>query len=167
MDCLDCHNRPTHTFELPERGIDRALNEGKIAASLPFARKKAVEIVKVAYASREEAAERIPTAFSGFYRQQYPQVWSQHGEEVTRSAGAVLEVWEQNVFPDMKVNWGTYPNNLGHTDFPGCFRCHDGAHADKSGEAITQDCDACHYLLAVDEANPTILTDLGVAGTQP
>jgi hypothetical protein len=62
----------------------------------------------------------------------------------------------------MKVTWGAYPMNIGHEDFPGCFRCHDGSHSSKSGDAITQDCNACHNLLATDEANPKVLTDLGI-----
>jgi hypothetical protein len=71
-------------------------------------------------------------------------------------------VWDRNVFPAMKVTWGAYPNNLGHMDFPGCFRCHDGSHSTKGGDSITQDCNACHNLLAVDEASPKILGDLGI-----
>ena len=62
----------------------------------------------------------------------------------------------------MKINWGTYPNNIGHTYFPGCFRCHDEQHANPAGKAITQDCNACHQLLAAEEAKPEILSKLGV-----
>jgi hypothetical protein len=68
----------------------------------------------------------------------------------------------RNVYPAMKIGWGTYPNNLGHEDFLGCFRCHDGSHQSKDGKVITQDCDACHAVLAQDEANPKILADLGL-----
>jgi hypothetical protein len=68
----------------------------------------------------------------------------------------------RNVNPEMKISWGTYPNNLGHEDFLGCFRCHDGSHQSKDGKVITQDCDACHAVLAQDEANPKVLTDLGL-----
>jgi NapC/NirT cytochrome c family, N-terminal region len=163
MDCIDCHNRPTHTFELPERAVDQAMNDGRISPSLPFGRKKAVEILKVAYASRQQAARRIPDDFAKFYQDKYPQIWSENRKQVVASGQAVLALWSRNVFPDMKVTWGTYPNNVGHTDFPGCFRCHDGAHMTAKEQSITQDCDACHTLLATDEANPKILTDLGVA----
>jgi hypothetical protein len=62
----------------------------------------------------------------------------------------------------MNVTWGKYPNNVGHTDFPGCFRCHDGDHMAKTGTPITNDCNACHNLLSMDEANPKVLTDLGI-----
>jgi hypothetical protein len=162
MDCVDCHNRPTHTYELPERGIDRVMNAGQLSASLPFAKKEAEALLKVNYASREEAAERIPAAFAKYYQDHYPDVWAMHRDEITDAGKAALGVWNRNVFPDMKVTWGTYPNNLGHMDFPGCFRCHDGSHSTKGGESITQDCNACHNLLAVDEASPKILDDLGI-----
>jgi len=149
MDCLDCHNRPTHTYEMPDRALDRAMDAGMISPSLPFAKKKAMEILKASYASRDEAARQIPATFAKYYQDQYPAVWAQRKSD-------------RNVFPDMKVTWGSYPNDLGHTDFPGCFRCHDGSHAAKDGRSITQDCNACHNLLAVDEASPKVLTDLGV-----
>ena len=79
----------------------------------------------------------------------------------------MLAVYDRNIFPEMKVTWGTYPNNIGHTDYPGCFRCHDGNHSAKDGRAVTQDCNACHNLLAMDEANPKVLTDLGIVESKP
>ncbi|HEY7389117.1 MAG TPA: cytochrome C, partial [Bryobacteraceae bacterium] len=102
-------------------------------------------------------------AFEKFYQDKYPQVWLEHRKDVVAAGRVVLVLWSRNIFPDMKVTWGTYPNDLGHTDSPGCFRCHDGAHMARTGESITQDCDACHSLLAADEAHPKILTDLGLA----
>ena len=62
----------------------------------------------------------------------------------------------------MKITWGTYPNSIGHQDFPGCFRCHDDQHKTKAGESLTQDCSACHEPIAVDEPNPEILKTLGM-----
>ncbi len=80
-----------------------------------------------------------------------------------RRAESVLAIYNRNVFPDLKVSWGTYPNNLGHTDFPGCFRCHDGSHTTRDGKTIAQDCNSCHEPLAMDEASPEILKTLGIA----
>ncbi|OPZ80320.1 MAG: hypothetical protein BWY76_03391 [bacterium ADurb.Bin429] len=74
----------------------------------------------------------------------------------------MLAIWNRNVFPAMKVTWGTYPNNIGHTDYPGCFRCHDDEHASADRRTVSQDCNACHNLLAMDEPEPKILDDLGV-----
>jgi hypothetical protein len=81
---------------------------------------------------------------------------------VEQAAGAVTKIYLRNIFTDMKVNWGVHPNNLGHNDFPGCFRCHDGSRTSADGRTISNDCSACHNLLAVQEENPKILSDLGI-----
>ncbi|HLJ46762.1 MAG TPA: NapC/NirT family cytochrome c [Bryobacteraceae bacterium] len=161
MDCMDCHNRPSHTFQLPERAVDGSLNTGAISPTLPFAKKQSVAILKGTYASADEAAAKIPAAFEAFYKDTYPAVYAQRQAEVQSSAKALLAIFNRNVFPAMKVTWGSYPNDLGHTDFPGCFRCHDDAHSATGGIKITQDCNACHGLLAMEEAAPKILNDLG------
>jgi nitrate/TMAO reductase-like tetraheme cytochrome c subunit len=162
MDCMDCHNRPAHSYDLPDRGVNKAMSSGSISATLPFAKKKAVEILKIPYLSRDEAAIKIPAAFVKYYQDSYPAIWAQREAEVKASAKGVLSVYDRNIFPEMKVTWGAYPMNIGHDDFPGCFRCHDGSHSSKGGESITQDCNACHNLLATEEAKPKILSDLGV-----
>jgi hypothetical protein len=138
------------------------MSAAELSPSLPFAKKEAVELIKMNYTSREEAAQRIPAAFAKYYQDHYPDVFAQRRGEITAAGKAALDVWDRNVFPAMKVTWGAYPNNLGHMDFPGCFRCHDGSHSTKGGDSITQDCNACHNLLAVDEASPKILGDLGI-----
>lgn len=156
MDCLDCHNRPSHSFELPEQAVDRALGNGKIPLSLPTAKKQAVAILKTEYRSAAEAAKGIPLALAQAYPNQAP--------EVQKAAAALLAIYNRNVFPEMKINWGTYPNNIGHTYFPGCFRCHDDQHTNAAGKSIPQDCNGCHQLLAAEEAKPEILSRLGVEG---
>ena len=163
MDCVDCHNRPSHAFELPDRAVEEAMGTGGISPSLPFAKKQSVAILKATYATSGDAVSQIPAAFEKFYRESYPDVYRQHRAEVERSARAVIAIFNRNVFPEMRVTWGSYPNNLGHTDFPGCFRCHDDAHTAAGGLKITQDCSACHSLLATEESSPKILTDLGLA----
>ena len=163
MDCMDCHNRPSHTYELPERAVDQSMNSGAISASLPFARKKAVEILKASYTTRKEAERKIPAAFAKYYQESYPAIWAQRRAEIASSAREVLAIWDRNIFPEMNVTWGKYPINIGHNDFPGCFRCHDGSHNASDGRSISQDCSACHNLLAVDEPTPKVLTDLGIS----
>jgi hypothetical protein len=162
MDCMDCHNRPAHAYQLPERALDTALSNGAISPALPFAKKTGLAILKTDYKTREEAADKIPAAFREFYQKTYPAVLAQHAADVEDGAKEVLSIWNRNIFPDMNVTWGKYPMNLGHTDFPGCFRCHDGSHNAKDGTSITQDCNACHNLLAMEEANPKVLSDLGI-----
>jgi nitrate/TMAO reductase-like tetraheme cytochrome c subunit len=163
MQCVDCHNRPTHTFELPERAMDKALAFGNIPATLPFIKKEAVQLLKAKYSTTTEATERLPAALVSFYQQAYPDLYSKRQVDIHQAGYAILEIYQRNVFPELQVSWGTYPNNLGHTDFPGCFRCHDGSHVATDGTAISQDCSSCHEPLAMDEASPEILKTLGIA----
>lgn len=165
MQCVDCHNRPTHTFELPERAMDGALQFGDIPVTLPFIKKESVEVLKANYSSTTEATEKLPSAFVSFYQRTYPDLYSKRQEDIHQASRAVLAIYQRNVFPELQVSWGTYPNNLGHTDFPGCFRCHDGSHVAADGTAISQDCSSCHELLAMDATSPEILTKLGIAET--
>jgi nitrate/TMAO reductase-like tetraheme cytochrome c subunit len=167
MDCMDCHNRPAHAYELPDRAVDQAMYAGSISAALPFAKKTSVALLKKNYASRAEAAIQIPAAFAQYYRESYPAVYGQRLEDVTRSGQGVLAIYKRNIFPEMKVTWGLYPINIGHTDSPGCFRCHDEAHIADTKKTIPQDCGACHNMLAVDEPAPKILADLGMEEAKP
>ena len=161
MDCIDCHNRPTHAFELPENAVDLKMERGSISTDLPYVRKKAVELLKVDYPDRDTAKAKIIEGLTSFYRTSYPQVYDTKRALVEQAATTVADIYLRNIFPDMKVTWGVHPNNLGHTDFPGCFRCHDGSHTSADGQTITNDCGACHNLLAVQEEKPKILADLG------
>jgi nitrate/TMAO reductase-like tetraheme cytochrome c subunit len=163
MQCVDCHNRPTHTFDLPDRAMNKALALGDIAVTLPYIKKKGVEVLKANYNSSQEAAGKLPRDVVTFYQQNYPDLYAKRSQDINRAAQSVLAIYNRNVFPDLKVTWGTYPNNLGHVDFPGCFRCHDGSHTSAEGKTITQDCSTCHEPLAMDEASPAILKTLGVA----
>jgi NapC/NirT cytochrome c family, N-terminal region len=162
MQCVDCHNRPTHTFDLPDRALDKAMALGDLPVTLPYLKKKGLELLKAEYRTSQEASEKLPVSLVSFYQQSYPDLYAKRSEDIQQAGQAVLAIYNRNVFPDLKVSWGTYPNNLGHTDFPGCFRCHDGSHAAADGNAIKQDCDVCHQPLATDEASPEILKTLGL-----
>ncbi len=164
MDCVDCHNRPTHVFQLPDRAVDEAMSEGRISPELPFIKKTAVQVLNAGYPDRSAAASKIDASLHEWYRASYPAVYRDKRALVDQAASQVQAIYLRNIFPEMKVTWGTYPNNLGHTDSIGCFRCHDGSHKSSDGRVIPNDCDTCHQLLAIDEANPKILTDLGMKG---
>jgi nitrate/TMAO reductase-like tetraheme cytochrome c subunit len=166
MQCVDCHNRAAHAFELPERAINQAMADGLIAPSLPFVKKEGLELLKASYSSSDEAAQKIPAALSTFYLQKYPDAAAKQGAAIQGSGQTLAAIYQRNVFPDLKVTWGTYPNNLGHTDDPGCFRCHDESHLTADKKTITQDCNACHQAVAMDEASPEILKTLELTPTQ-
>ncbi len=162
MDCVDCHNRPTHTFEMPESAVDTQMATGQVSPELPYIKKEAVELLKADYPDRDTAQLRIVAGVSDFYRAKYPELYAKRRTIIQQSAEEVAAIYARNVFPAMRITWGVHPNNLGHTDFPGCFRCHDGSHTSADGQTIPNDCSTCHNLLAVDDANPKILEDLGM-----
>ena len=161
MDCMDCHNRPTHAYELPERGMDRLMAAGDVSPTLPFIKKTALELLKKDYPSQEQAGRDIVAGIETYYKTSQPAIWQQRQADVARASKAIVGLYDRNVFPAMRVKWGTYPNNVGHTDFPGCFRCHDERPEKGSAKTLTQDCNTCHQLLAMDEADPKILAELG------
>jgi hypothetical protein len=162
MDCIDCHNRPAHSFDTPEGAVNKAMAHDRLSPLLPFVHKEGLALIKGQYASEEDAKAKIENGLVEFYRTQYSDIWNQKRTEIDRAAESLTEIYKQNVFPFMKVTWGTHPNNIGHNDYPGCFRCHDGSHQTKDGKSITNDCTTCHNLLAVDEVNPKQLADLGL-----
>lgn len=165
MQCVDCHNRAAHSFEQPDRAVDGAIAAGEISVGLPFVKKTGVELIKVDYRTSEEASQKIPAGLSQFYQQKYPDVALKRSADIQAAGRALLALYERNVFPDLKVTWETYVNNLGHMDFPGCFRCHDESHATADKKTITQDCNTCHQALAIEETSPEILKTLGVGET--
>jgi hypothetical protein len=160
MQCVDCHNRASHAFELPDRAVNQAMAGGQISPSLPFVKKESLELLK------GDGPEKISPALSAFYLQKYPDVAARQSAEIHRAGEALAAIYQRNVFPDLKVTWGTYPNNLGHTDDPGCFRCHDASHTTSDNKTITQDCNICHQPVAMDEASPDILKTLELTPPQ-
>jgi nitrate/TMAO reductase-like tetraheme cytochrome c subunit len=162
MDCIDCHNRAAHSFYTPSQALNQDMVAGTPSTALPFVHKEGLMLIKATYPSQAEADARIISGLDSFYRTQYPQVWNTQRTLVDQAAKTLATIYDQNVFPFMKVTWGTHPNNLGHNTYPGCFRCHDGSHTSKSGVTITNDCTVCHNLVAMDEANPKEITALGM-----
>ncbi len=162
MDCIDCHNRAAHTFVTAEEAMNQAMAGGAISPDLPWIHKEGLELLKAAYSSQADARMKILQQLEDFYRTQHPDVLAQKAELEKAAAQELVTLYDQNVFPFMKVTWETHPNHIGHQDYPGCFRCHDGDHVAKDGTSITQDCSACHNLLAVEEAKPKVLSDLGI-----
>ncbi len=160
MDCLDCHNRPAHKARTPEREVDEAIEEGLISRSLPFVRRAAVRALRDVYVSHEEARKGVAAAFAAFYKNEHQDLAVTESARIEETGRVLADIYCRNVFPAMKVTWGTYPDFLGHADSAGCFRCHDESHVTKEGKAISQDCALCHAVLAMDEKDPRILKTL-------
>ena len=147
MDCMDCHNRPSHPMAAtPERAVNALMARGDIPKTLPFVRREAVKALRASYPSQEQAAEGISRTLRDFYRSQQPADYMSRRQDVEKAVQATTGVYRRNVFPEMNVQFGTYASNIGHIDFPGCFRCHDGNHKTQDGKEIGQDCDSCHSI---------------------
>lgn len=161
MDCIDCHNRPTHIFYGPDESINRALNAGEIDNTLPYIRKVGMEAL-VAAETQPDPEAHIRQHVMNFYAEQYADLTTSRKETIETAINALSGLFRRNVFPDMKLGWNTYPNNLSHVNSPGCFRCHSDNHKTPEGKAISQDCTVCHQVLAWDEEKPQLAQDLGV-----
>ena len=121
-------------------------SRGEMPKTLPFVRREAVKALKASYASQDAASEGISRVLREFYRSQNPQVYMSRRQDVEKAVQVAGDIYRRNVFPEMNVQFGTYANNIGHMDFPGCFRCHDDNHKSKDGKKIGQDCDSCHTI---------------------
>jgi hypothetical protein len=146
MDCIDCHSRPSHSFApSPERAVDAALALGQVPRSLPFVRREMVKALKTEAGAKDEALAAIEAGLRGFYAGT-AAAGTPAGADVDRAVQVTRMLYASNVFPPMKVTWGTYRNELGHVDSPGCFRCHDEEKATVEGRTISQDCESCHRM---------------------
>jgi len=157
MDCVDCHNRPTHIYMPPDRSVDQSLTAKRIDPSLPFAKAQGVEVLSADYKTTDEALRAIETKIPAFYQQKYPEIAKAKQAEIAAMVSDLKRIFQQSIFPEMHVNWKTHPDNVGHFYFQGCFRCHDGNHVSKEGKVISKDCNVCHTLLAQEEGGVPLM----------
>jgi hypothetical protein len=160
MDCVDCHNRPSHNYRPPDIEIDVAMRDGLIDKTLPFVKREGLRIIDAEYPSHEEARVAIAAGLSQYYADNYPDVADERSEDIAAAAQTLGDIFSVNVFPEMKVWWNTYPEHIGHESSEGCFRCHGKRLRTSERETISRDCDVCHSVLAEREEDPEILTQL-------
>src|SRR5271165_915305 len=159
MDCIDCHNRPTHIYVAPDVSVDRSITGHSIDATLPYIKKEGVEVLVADYKTTDEAKQAIADKVAKFYQEKYPQIASTKADSVKGAITELQRIYSTTFFPDMRVDWRTHPNNIGHMYSPGCFRCHDGNHVSKDGKVISKDCNSCHTVLEQQE-NATQIASL-------
>ena len=162
MDCLDCHNRPSHIYLSADQAINLKFEEGKISREIPFIKREAMKAVSKSYKSDAEAKSGIAASLQDFYQQKYPQIVKEKQAQHVQAIAGVQAAYAENVFPEMNIGWSNYTSLLQHgPDFDkGCFRCHDGEHKTDKGEAISSDCNNCHTILAEGEKDPAIIKTL-------
>jgi hypothetical protein len=157
MDCLDCHDRPSHIFTPPDESVDESLLAGRIDRSLPFIKLQAVTTLSKNYSATEEALKGIDKDIQGFYKAKYPGVYSSQQQTIHAAITEVQHIYQSTFFPYMKVNWQTHPNNIGHFYTPGCFRCHDGKHVNVAGLVIPNNCNTCHAVVSQAKAGGLLI----------
>ncbi|MDH5455344.1 MAG: DUF1129 domain-containing protein [Gammaproteobacteria bacterium] len=160
MDCVDCHNRPSHIYQSPGPAIDLAIEAGLIDRSLPFIKRESLRVIKTQYESHEIARDGITRELNAFYATNYPDLATERADDIAAAAEALGEVFSVNVFPQMNVWWDTYPNHIGHEQSDGCFRCHRRSMRTEDRKQVSNDCENCHILLAEEEENPDIMSIL-------
>jgi hypothetical protein len=152
MDCVDCHNRPSHILQSPDRSVDLALADGRLDASLPFIKQQSVAALAATYPDTKRALEGIDSALRGYYQKTYAQLYVGKRQAIDVAIAYLQDTYDRYFFPAMKVRWDTYSVNEGHLQFPGCFRCHDGQHKSLGGKAIRSECGDCHKILQQGKA---------------
>jgi Ni/Fe-hydrogenase b-type cytochrome subunit len=147
MDCVDCHNRPSHIFQSPNRSVDLALATGRIDPSIPFIKQQSVAALAATYTTREQAMQGIESSVRAYYQKHYPQIYEGRQEALGAAITYLQNTYSDYYFPSMKVRWDTYFTNDGHFHSVGCFRCHDGQHKSVDGSVIPNECGECHTII--------------------
>ncbi len=159
MDCVDCHNRPTHVYQRAKDELDRGLSSGELDKSLPFIRREGLRVLNLPWKSYEEAEQGMKKELADFYGKEAPDAISEP-KKLEQTVEALMAMYKRNVFPAMNVGWNTYPSFRDHEDDSGCYRCHTSDMKTADGKKVSQKCDLCHTTLAEKEENPEILTEL-------
>lgn len=169
MDCMDCHNRPAHRFRSPSAAINEAIEFEAIDPSLPSFKELGMEILIDDYETKDEALQRIEERVREYYEEDYPEIYYEKRGAVERAIQALQEIYKRNFFPKMDVSWETYPENIGHLDSPGCFRCHDDKLVTADGEKIPMKCSQCHIIVAQGPGleRPPVLPEEGLEFLHP
>jgi len=166
MDCVTCHNRVTHLVPMPADQMDAALSRGFIDKTIPDIRAKGIEVLSTSYTSQQAGLNGI-TGLDNYYQAYYPDYYAANFNLIQSAIIFIQNIYTSSVNLDQKSDWDTHPNNLGHLDFAGCFRCHDGKHMDAQQKAIRLECNLCHTIPVV--AGPSeFVTDLEISrGPEP
>jgi NapC/NirT cytochrome c family, N-terminal region len=148
MDCIDCHNRPSHTYNPPALFVNNALSRGDIPKELPEVKSLSMEICGEDFESTDSALSYIEITMNEFYKNNYSEIFDSNYSIINKAIVGLQEEFKKNIFPEMAVRWDAYPNNIGHLEFNGCFRCHSDEHMSENGDAISKNCNLCHAISA-------------------
>lgn len=160
MDCIDCHNRPTHIYHPPARSVNHVISLGWINRKLPYIKSIAVQALEQDYTSSKVALDSIHHFIDEFYSANYPEIYKSMKSDIDKAILEIQKIYQRNYFPEMKVNWKNHFDNIGHMYYLGCFRCHDGKHVNDEGKVLTKDCNSCHIILSQSFENEPVRLSL-------
>jgi nitrate/TMAO reductase-like tetraheme cytochrome c subunit len=147
MDCIDCHNRPSHNYESPTVYFDKIMLTGDVSREIPFMKKASMEVLRETFSDKDTALMKIRQGITDFYRMNYPEVYLGNTETINNSISHIQRAFSVNTFPRMKVTYDAYPDHIGHLESPGCFRCHNDSFKSEDGRIIARDCNLCHTIV--------------------
>lgn len=160
MDCIDCHNRPSHIYHQPDKMVNLYLSQGRMDETLPFIKNISVKVLEEKYTSKEIALDSIEHTILDFYKLNYPTIYSAKRDSIDHSINFVKQIYSRNYFPKMDANWKHFPDNISHVYTPGCFRCHDGKHISDDGKVISKNCNSCHVIISQTDNSGNVKSDL-------
>jgi len=146
MDCIDCHNRPSHDYQVPQKFIDHDLTAGNIPRDLPDIKSVAMELFNNEFSDKDSAFRFIDFSVKEYYEIMYPEIFENDMATLEKAIGAIQTGYSQNIFPEMKVTWEVYPNHIGHLFSDGCHRCHNDRFQSEQKQFISRDCNLCHII---------------------
>ncbi len=160
MDCIDCHNRPSHIFRQPDKMVNLYMNQNRIDPTLPYIKSISVQALEIPYSEKSLALDSIETIINSFYLSTYRTVYNEKQDKIASAVKEVQKIYSRNYFPYMNANWKSFPDNISHVYTPGCFRCHDGKHVSDDGKVISHDCNSCHVIISQTNNLGITKTDL-------
>jgi formate-dependent nitrite reductase cytochrome c552 subunit len=163
MDCIDCHNRPSHNYQVPTLFVNNAMTAGEIPRNLPGIKALAMEICAEEFNTSEEAMAHIEEKVVSHYREEHPELYQKERSAIEQAIEGLKQAFSRNIFPAMKVKWDAYPNHIGHLEFDGCFRCHNNRHTSSDNTVISMDCNLCHIINAQGTPGQMEIAGLGEA----
>jgi NapC/NirT cytochrome c family, N-terminal region len=163
MDCIDCHNRPSHNYNSPPVYFNKILLNGAVSKEIPYIKKVAMNILKQSFSNKDTAFMMIKDSITKFYKSKYGGYYSKNNKLIDNSIASIQKAFSENTFPGMRVTYDRYPEHIGHLESEGCFRCHNNAFKSENGRTIAKDCNLCHSIAG--QGKPEAMQLTNVRGT--
>ena len=160
MDCIDCHNRPTHNYSSPPVYFDKAMLTNEVSQDIPFIKKTAMDILRNTFPDKDTAFMHIREGIINYYKSNFSGYFERNNDKIDKSVAALQKAFSQNTFAGMKVTYDVYPDHIGHLESEGCFRCHNDTFISENGSKISKDCNLCHTIIGQGKSGSMQYTNI-------